>query len=311
MEIRSLKIVFFGSPEFAVPCLETVSKEHQVVAVVTQPDRPRGRGRSIAQSPVKKRAQELGLDVLDPERLRCRSVREGLMGFGADMFVVVAYGQILSPRLLTVPPMGCINVHGSLLPRHRGAAPIQWAVLKGDKCAGITIIQMDAGVDTGPILLQESVELDNEETSGTLYDRLAPVGARLLLKALAGVQQGVLEPVPQDNANATLAPMLSKGDGRVDFLQSAKEVDCWIRGMDPWPGAFADLQGQTLRLFRSRVTNGKGRPGEILEGDERGLLVACKEKAVWVQELQLPGRRRMPAISLLAGNPIKVGTILG
>ena len=308
---RRLRLLFMGAPDFAVPSLRAVARQHDVVAVVPQPDRPRGRGRRPAPPAVKVAAQELGLEVLQPEKLRRRSVRQELASRNAELFVVAAYGRILSPRMLAVPPMGCINVHGSLLPRLRGAAPIQWAVIRGEAESGITIMQMDEGMDTGPMLLQRGIPLAPNETAGSLHDRLAPLGAELLALAIDGLLEGTLHPTPQPE-EGTLAPMLTKGDGRVDFSGGAREVDCHIRGMDPWPGAHTTLAGDRLRLFASCEEPGSGgRPGEVLGADKRGLLVACGDGAVRVEELQLPGKRRLPAAALLAGRAIPPGSVLG
>jgi methionyl-tRNA formyltransferase len=308
------KIVFMGSPDFAVPSLRALHARHDVLAVVTQPDRPQGRGQVLTAPPVKLVARELGIPVLQPEKLRAE-VRAELAALGADLFAVVAYGKILSSRTLAIPRLGCLNVHASLLPRYRGAAPIQWAVIRGERSSGVTIMVLDEGMDTGPTLLQREVVLAANETAGSLHDRLAPLGAELLIEALEGFLAGRLRPQPQPAEGATLAPMLSKDDGRVDFTKPAAEVDAWIRGMDPWPGAFSTLGGDRLKLFASATAGASagagGRPGEVLAADARGLMVACGEGAVFVGELQLPGRRRLGAAALLAGRPIPTGTLLG
>jgi len=312
MSDDAFKIVFMGAPEFAVPALRALHPRHDLRLVVTQPDRPKGRGRALAPPPVKVAALDLGLEVFQPEKLRRRSVRERIAAAGADLFVVAAYGKILSPRMLSVPPLGCVNVHASLLPRYRGAAPIHWAVIRGERQSGITIMLMDRGMDTGPMLAQQALDLTPGETAGSLHDRLAPLGADLLLETLDGLRRGVIEPRSQDDQQATLAPMLAKEDGRVDFSSAAAEVDCRVRGLDPWPGAFTTLDHKPLKLFSSRATAGQGgAPGEVLGADPRGLLVACAEGAVWIRELQLPGRRRIPADALLSGHPINPGTLLG
>ncbi|PIE18814.1 MAG: methionyl-tRNA formyltransferase [Proteobacteria bacterium] len=310
---KRLRIVFMGSPDFAVPTLRAVHEHHEVVAVVTQPDRPKGRGRALAAPPVKIAAEELGLEpVLQPQTLRRRAVREQLAAFGADCFVVVAFGQILRPRLLTVPRLGCVNVHGSLLPRHRGAAPIQWAVLDGDDESGVTILQMDAGVDTGPTLLSRPLTLAADETAGSLHDRLAPLGAEALLQALEGLAEGGLEATPQPREGVTHARMLDKRDGEVDWSWPGQRVDCWIRGMDPWPGAFTTSDNDRLKLFTSAYAPAqRGPTGEVLAIDDRGALVGAGEGAVWVRELQLPGRKRMSAAALASGRALAVGQRLG
>ena len=300
-----------GSPDFAVPSLEAVAQAHELVAVVTQPDRPRGRGRSVAAPAVKIAARSLDVEILQPERIRGRAMRERLMRYRPDLIVVVAFGQILSPRLLEDPPLGCINVHGSLLPAYRGPAPIQWAVLRGESRSGVTTMRMAPGVDTGPMLLSRAVALRPDETAGSLQERLAPLGAELLLETLDGLRQGALVAVPQDDRLASQAPLLRKEDGWVDFARPAREVDCWIRGMDPWPGAFCALGDERIKLFRSRVVTDGGAPGEVLACDDRGLLVACGEGAVWIAELQRPGRRRLAARDLAVGRAIPAGTQLG
>lgn len=307
----SMRAIFFGSPDFAIPSLRALHRENEVVAVVTQPDRVSGRGRKMTPPPVKRIALELGLTVLQPERLRRRSVREQLTALGADVFVVVAYGQILSPRLLVVPRYGCINVHGSLLPKYRGAAPIQWAVLNAESESGVTVMQMDAGVDTGPMLRRHRLVLSETETAGSLHDRLAPIGAELMVETLAELSSGKSVAERQNDDAASMAPMLSKADGRVDFTKAGKLVDAWIRGMDPWPSAFTSLGDVVMRVFGSSATQDRGAPGEVLDCDDRGLLVACGNGAVRIGELQLPGRRRMRAKELTAGKPIIPGTILG
>jgi methionyl-tRNA formyltransferase len=304
--------VFMGSPEFAVPSLRSVAERHQVLAVVTQPDRPRGRGRALAPPAVKVAARELGLTVLQFEKLRRRSVRQQLTELGADLFVVAAYGKILSAKMLAVPPMGCVNVHASLLPKYRGAAPIQWAVIRGEKQSGITIMQMDEGMDTGPMYLQQAIDLEPGETGGSLHDRLAPLGAELLIRTLEGIAAGALEPTPQQHDRASMAPMLSKEHGQLDLSLPGRQVDCWIRGLDPWPGAYTLLDGKPLKLFASSLLEGyEGHPGEVLGADRRGLLVACGSDAVCISELQLPGRKRLAVQALLAGRPIPTGTLLG
>ena len=312
MSHKKLKVVYWGSPDFAVPCLRALHLRHEVLAVVTQPDRPRGRGRSLAPPAVKVAAEELGLPVLQREKIRRRSFRQQLTDLDADVFVVAAYGNILRPRMLAVPPMGCVNVHASLLPRYRGSAPIQWSVIRGERRSGVTIMLMDAGMDTGPMLLSGALDLAPDETAGTLHDRLAELGPDLLLEALDGLAAGTLEPRPQDHGLATEAPMLTKEHGRVDFSRPAREVDCHIRGMDPWPGAYTSLYGKPLKVFASAPAPAQGgEPGEVLAVDDRGLLVACGDGAVWLQELQRAGRKRMAARALVAGYPIAKGTILG
>ncbi len=316
MSKSAVKILFMGSPEFAVPSLRELHARYDVVGVVTQPDRPQGRGLALQAPPVKVAARELGIArVLQPEKLRGAEIRRELESFEADLFVVVAYGKILSAKTLAIPRRGCVNVHGSLLPAYRGAAPIQWAVLRGERLSGVTIMLMDEGMDTGPMLLQRELELAADETAGSLHDRLAPLGSLALCEALEGYLAGTLHPVAQPGEGVTLAPMLAKEDGRVSFGSPAPEVDAWIRGMDPWPGAFTSLDGDRLKLFASTMVGAPrgsvGQPGEVLSVDSRGLQIACGVGALFVRELQLPGRRRISAPALCAGRPIPAGTRLG
>ncbi|MBI5480145.1 MAG: methionyl-tRNA formyltransferase [Deltaproteobacteria bacterium] len=309
-----LRTVFMGSPEFAVPTLEALCAAEEVVAVVTQPDKPKGRRRALAPPPVKETALCAGLRVLQPERIRGEGgaeVRAELQDLAPDVIVVAAYGKILPKAVLDIPPFGCVNVHASLLPRYRGAAPIQWAIIHGETESGVTIMRMDEGMDTGPMLLRGAVPITPEETAGSLEAKLAPVGARLLLEALARLKHGPLEAEPQDHALATLAPRLAKDDGRVDFTQPAERVRDLVRGVDPWPGAFTTLGGERLLLFVPKVVSGRGAAGTVLGADRDGLIVACGSGAVAFRELQVAGRRRLPAQALLAGRAVPPGTLLG
>jgi methionyl-tRNA formyltransferase len=225
--------------------------------------------------------------------------------------IVVAYGRILPPSLLNLAPRGCINVHASILPRYRGAAPIQWAIARGERETGVSIMQMDEGMDTGPVFSVRRLPIADEDTSGTLADRLARLGAEALVEALPSILGGTALATPQDGASATSAPILTKEHGRLDFAQPAPSVRDWIRAMDPWPGAETRLGAEPLRLFGARLVSGRGEPGVVMGADRDGLLVACREGAIGVSELQLPGRKRMPARAFLAGRPIPAGTRLG
>src|SRR5689334_21459146 len=233
-----------GSPEFAVPCLRALHAHHEVALVVSQPDKPAGRGGQLTAPAVKLAAQELGLPVIQPRSARTGELRDALAASGAELAVVVAYGKILPKPVLDALPRGCINVHASILPRYRGAAPVQWAVIHGETETGVAIMQLDEGMDTGPVLLERRVEIGPEETAGELMERLAPVGAAALIEAIDGWVAGTLQPVAQDHARATRAPMLQKSDGAIDFAEPASIVAARIRGVDPWPGAHAVLRGQ-------------------------------------------------------------------
>jgi methionyl-tRNA formyltransferase len=306
-----LRVVFMGSPEFAVPCLDALLGTEDVVAVVTQPDKPAGRGLGLQPPPVKVRALAAGVPVLQPPSVRKPPFVDTLAAHAPDVCVVVAYGKILPPELLVVPRLGCLNVHASLLPKYRGAAPIQWAIIRGERETGVTLMQLDAGMDTGAMLAKRTLAIDDWVTAGQLHTRLAPLGAELLVDGLSRLKAGSLQPEKQDDAQATLAPMLTKETGRIDFAAGARAVRDLVRGCDPWPTAYTLLGGEPLKLFRAKVVSGRGVPGTVMGADRDGLLVACGDDAVAFAELQLPGRKRMPATALLAGRPMPVGTKLG
>jgi methionyl-tRNA formyltransferase len=281
------------------------------VAVVSQPDRPAGRGAKVQAPAVKQLAMELGLRVLQPLKLRDGVVAAELRRLGPDLFVVVAYGRILPPDLLAVPRLGPWNVHASLLPKYRGAAPIQWAVIRGENESGVTIMRMEEGLDTGPVAAFAQAPIGRDDTAGSLAARLAPLGARLLLETLPRIAGGTVALREQDHGAATLAPMLSKADGQLDLTLPAELVSARARGVDPWPGAFVMLHGQPAKVFSPSLVSGAGRPGEVLGLVAQGLAIACGEAAIAFAEIQLPGRKRMAARALLAGHPIPPGTMLG
>ncbi|RMH39262.1 MAG: methionyl-tRNA formyltransferase [Deltaproteobacteria bacterium] len=300
-----------GSPEFAVPALERLLAQHDVVLVVTQPDKPAGRGKKLTPPPVKRVAQQAGVDVYQPTSARAPEFVDRLRAAAPDVCVVVAYGKILPRPVLDVAPLGCVNIHASLLPKYRGAAPIQWAILRGETVTGVTIMQLDEGMDTGPILLTREVPIAPDDTAGSLHDKLAPIGADLLVEALDGLAAGTIEPRPQDDASATYAPMLTKADGQVDWRRSAREVRDRVRGVDPWPGAFTLVDGAPLKLYGARLASGAGAPGEVLAAEGDGLRVACGDGAVTIAEVQAPGRRRMPAAAFATGRRLTPGMVLG
>lgn len=306
-----MRIVFFGSPEFAVPSLAAVLEGHDVVAVVTQPDRPAGRGGKLQMPAVKAFAMEKGLTVLQPTKLRDGVVAQQLSTLAPDLFVVVAYGRILPPDLLAVPRLGPWNVHASILPKLRGAAPIQWAVIRGEAMTGVSIMRMEEGLDTGPVASQATEPISPSDTSGTLSARLASIGARLLVSTLPKILDGSISLSPQDDASATLAPPLEKTDGQLDFGQTAAQVSARARGVDPWPGASACLEGDTVKLFQPTVVSRSGAPGEYLGLIPEGLGIACAEGAVAFAEVQMPSRKRMAAKALLAGHVLRPGIRFG
>ncbi len=302
-----MRVAFLGSPEFAVPCLRALAQHHEVVLVVSQPDKPAGRGAQLHAPAVALVAKELGLPVIQPRSARTGELERALRESGAELAVVVAYGKILPRAVLDAVPRGCINVHASLLPKYRGAAPVQWAVIDGERETGVCIMQLDEGMDTGPVLLERRVAIGEEETAGELLARLAPIGAEALLEAIAG---GLAGATPQDHARATRAPMLTKADGAIDFTHPASKVAARIRGVDPWPGAQAVVRGQIAKLFRARAEAGQGAPGTVLAIDAAGMHVACGDGAVVVRELQLPGRKRLAAAQVAAGRGVAVGDVL-
>jgi len=306
------RAVFFGSPAFAVPFLEAVAQSTEVVAVVSQPDRPAGRGRQLAEPAVKVAARHLGVPVLQPERVRAPELEGTLRALGADVFVVVAYGRILPQALLDVPRRGSWNVHGSLLPKLRGAAPIQWAIIRGERVTGVSIMRMEAGLDTGPVAATREVPIGDEDTTATLALALSAAGAPVLVETLPAILDGAVTLAPQDDAAATLAPPLLKEDGRLRFDVPARAVSARARGCDPWPGATALLDAEPLRVFGPRVLAGPpgAAPGAVVGLRAEGLVVACADAAVAFAELQLPGRKRLPAAAFLAGRPVAPGTSL-
>lgn len=307
-----LRIIFMGTPDFAAANLAALlAGPDTVVAVVSQPDRAKGRGKKVSPPPTKVLAEEAGIPILQPVKIKTEEFRNGLLSYQPDLIVVAAYGRILPQSLLELAPMGCINVHGSLLPHYRGAAPIQWAVINGETETGVTIIQMDQGMDTGDMLLKASIPIDPKETAGGLMEKLATLGGKILLQAIKGLKEGAITPVPQDHSQATMARVLQKEDGHIDWRLSAKEIECLIRGLDPWPSAFSFLQGHRLRLFSPEVVylESAAQPGTILQADRRGMLIACGRNALQIQELQPEGKKRMTAESFCCGNPIAPGTI--
>lgn len=289
-----MKAVFMGTPEFSVPVLEALHARHEIVAVYCQPPRPAGRGKADRPSPVQARAEALGLPVRHPVSLRNPEAVAEFAALGADVAVVVAYGLILPQAVLDAPRLGCLNIHASLLPRWRGAAPIHRAIMAGDRETGVCIMQMEAGLDTGPVLLRETVEIGAEETTAELHDRLSALGARLIVEALERLP---LPAVPQPDEGVTYAAKIDKAEARVDWTRPAVEVDRLIRGLSPFPGAWVEVNGERVKLLRSRLAKGQGAPGQVLHG----FTVACGEGAVEVLEAQREGKRPMPAAEVLRG----------
>ena len=306
-----MRIVFMGTPEFAVPPLEAMIREgYEVVGVFTQPDRPKGRGNKMTPSPVKTAALQAGIPVFQPEKIRKTGV-EDLRSLKPDLCVTAAFGQILSQEVLDIAPRGNINVHASLLPRHRGAAPIAQALMAGEEVTGVTTMWMDAGIDTGDILMQAETRIEETETCGELTARLSLMGAELLIRTLKALEAGTLESRKQDEAQMTYDPMLKKEMGTPDFSQGARRVKGQINGLNPWPCVSVPMGGEKLKLMRATTAEGSGVPGTILRADAKGgLLIACGEGAVRILELQAPGGKVMKAEDYLRGHQMPVGMSL-
>ena len=306
-----MRIVFMGTPDFAVPSLQAlIDAGHDVCAVYTQPDKPQGRKQILTAPPVKTLALEHDIPVFQPNTLKNEDEQARLRALAPEVIIVVAYGKLLPKAVLDIPPHGCINVHGSLLPRWRGAAPIQWAVIAGDEMAGVTTMKMAEGLDTGDMLLTYETKVGEEETAGELFDRLAQSGAELLTQTLVKLDE--ITPRPQDDAQSCYAHMLDKQMAVIDWSKSAHEIDCLIRGLNPWPIALTTLSGERLKVFAAEKANGRGEPGTVLEADpKKGLTVACGEGALRLTEIQLVGGKRMKATDFLRGHAIEVGTKLG
>lgn len=309
-----MEVIFLGTPQFAVPTLEAVVQAgHRVRAVYTQPDRPKGRGQELTLSPVKEAALRLGLQVRQPQRVRQPEVVEQLRSLAPKAMVVVGYGQIIPQSVIDIPPLGIVNVHASLLPRYRGAAPIQWAIARGETMTGVTTMQIDAGLDTGGILLMEETAIGEAETATELGERLALIGARLLLKTLEGLEAGTLKPVPQDGSQATLAPVLKKEDGLMEFAQPAKALCDRLRGFQPWPGAYTTFRGTQLKVLSARPAQewSPGPPGTLHVAGRR-LFARCGQQTMLeLVEVQMEGRKRLPAAAFLNGQHVLENEALG
>ncbi|MDP5086843.1 MAG: methionyl-tRNA formyltransferase [Yoonia sp.] len=291
-----MRLIFMGTPDFSVPVLDAlVQAGHDILAVYCQPPRPAGRGKKDRPSPVQTRAEALGLPVRHPVSLKSADAQTDFAALEADVAVVVAYGLILPQAILDAPQHGCLNIHASLLPRWRGAAPIHRAIMAGDAQTGICIMQMEAGLDTGPVLLRDAVSISAEETTGALHDRLSAMGAALIVTALAQLPD--LTPQPQPEEGVTYAAKIDKAEARIDWMQSAQEVDRLIRGLSPFPGAWCEIAGERVKLLGSRVVDGAGRPGQVLDG----FVIACRDGAVEVTRAQRPGKKPMSAEEVRKG----------
>jgi methionyl-tRNA formyltransferase len=305
--VTPYRAIFMGTPAFAVPSLSVLSESESVVLVVTNPDRPSGRGQALSPPPVKVEAQRLGLPVFQPEKAKDPESVARIAAEKPDLIVVAAYGHILPKSILDIPAHGCINVHASLLPKYRGAAPINWAVARGETVTGVTIMKMDAGMDTGPMLLVREMPISDEDTAQTLYDKLSLLGAEALAEALRKLHEGTLAETPQDDALASYAPMLTKEHGRIDWSRPAGEVRNLIRGMMPWPSACTSHAGKALKVLSASVREARGRPGEVIEVGRDGIVVACGEGAIALGMVQPEGGRAMSSLDYARGRRVKKG----
>lgn len=304
-----MNVVFMGTPDFAVPSLENIAKVHNVQAVFTQPDKPVGRKMVLTPPDVKVCAEKLGIPVYQPVKLKDSDSYEIIKELNPDVIVVVAYGQILPENILNIPKYGCINVHGSLLPKYRGAAPIQWSVLNGDKVTGVTTMYMEKGLDTGDILETKEYEIGINDTAGEVFDTLAEMGGKLILDTLEKAEKGQLHPIKQDDSKSSYAKMLDKSMCNIDFSKTNLQVHNQVRGLSPWPVASTKLNGKVLKIFETRLIEGKGKPGEILNTNP--LTIACGEGAVVVNTVQLQGKKKMDSKAFLQGHKLEKGTVIG
>ncbi len=310
-----MKIVFMGTPDFAVAALESlIEAGHEITAVVTQPDKPKGRSKELQFSPVKECALRHNIPVLQPVRIKRPEAIEELAQYEADIYVVAAFGQILSQQILDMPRYGCLNIHASLLPKYRGASPIQHAVLDGEEKSGVTIMQMDAGLDTGDMLYKKELVLAADETFETLHDRLMAIGGEAIVEALPLLEAGKLTPVKQNDEESCYASLISKEMGRIDFTATAAEIDRKVRGMNPWPSAFSTFRGKQVKIWKVQITEGEYdgcEPGSVCLVEKDGFTVKAGEGAVKILELQLEGKKRMTARDFLLGVKVLPGEKLG
>ena len=309
-----MKVLFMGTPEIAATILEEIIKsKHEVVGVVTQEDKPKGRGKALAEPPVKEVAKKYGIEVFQPHIIKEVSAIARLREFNADIFVVAAYGKILNKEILEMPKYGCINAHASLLPKYRGAAPIQWSIIDGEKLTGVTIMQMDEGLDTGDMLFKSVVEIADDDTADSLYDKLSVCGAALTVEALDRIEQGDIHPIKQDDTQSTYAKMLDKSLGRLNFNKPSAELERLVRGLNSWPGTFTYLNGKTLKIWETKLSDipSNGEPGTIHSSDNGRLFVNTADNALELISIQLEGKKRMDVKSFMLGYKIEAGTKLG
>ena len=311
---RELKIVFFGSSEFAVPSLKALIQEgYKIPCLVTQVDKLSGRGLHLAVTPVKEAAKQFGLNIYQPLNIKDKNVEDYLKKISADLFVVIAYGQILPQKIIDIPKLFSLNLHGSLLPKYRGAAPLNWAIIKGDKITGVTIIKMDSSMDTGPVISRKKVLINEADTALSLGEKLSNIGAQLLIDTVKLIENNKFKLTPQDGSEATLAPKMKKENGLVDWSKGAEEISNLIRGCIAWPGAFTYYKGKLLKIYKAQVEplSGYPVPGEIINVSKEGVIVATEKGGLIIKELQIEGKRRMFSPEFIAGHKIRVGEALG
>lgn len=308
-----MKIIFMGTPDFSVGTFEAlIEAGHEIVLAVTQPDKPKGRGEKVQYPPVKEAALKRQIPVFQPKRVRAPECIEELRKYDADIMVVIAFGQILPKEILEMTPYGCVNVHASLLPKYRGAAPIQWAVINGERVSGVTTMQMDEGLDTGDMLMKTEIVLDEKETGGSLHDKLAGAGAELCVQTLEALKDGTVVREPQQESTTEYARMLDKSMGRIDWSKDAKSIECLIRGLNPWPSAYTEWNGKTMKIWEADVADiDEGRePGTVIRVEKDGFCVQTGSGSLKVRSLQIPGKKRMDAGAFLRGYQVDAGTVL-
>ena len=308
-----MKIVFMGTPDFAVGALEAlVEAGHEVAAVVTQPDKPKGRGKEMQQTPVKVCALKHNIEVFQPVKIKTPEAVEVLKGYGADLFVVAAFGQILSKEILEMPKFGCVNIHASLLPKYRGAAPIQWAILDGEKETGVTIMQMNEGLDTGDMLTKVIVPIEDTDTGESLFDKLAEAGAKLLIETIPQIEAGTVTPTPQDDSLSTYAKMIKKEMGLIDWKKEAVVLERLVRGMNSWPSAYTHFNGKTLKVWEAAVEAGNKSvaAGTVVEVTKDSIKVQTGADLLVLKQIQLEGKKRMDVAAFLLGYKVETGTVL-
>ncbi|MCX8129006.1 MAG: methionyl-tRNA formyltransferase [Clostridia bacterium] len=310
-----MRIVFMGTPEFAVPSLEMLVNEgYEVVAVVTQPDKPKGRGNKLAAPPTKEYALKNNIKVFQPVKVKTPEFAKELEDLKPDLLVTVAYGRILPQNVLDIPPLGCINVHGSLLPKYRGAAPIQWSIINGENVTGITTMYTDIGMDTGDMLLKSGIKITDDMTAGELHDKLSVIGAQVLRDTLKKLEDGTLERIPQINEEATYAPMMQKETGLINWTKSSKEIHNLVRGTNPWPGAYTFFGGERVRVWKTEVSDDSTagqKPGTIQEVGKNGLIVFTGRGLIKILEIQLDSGKRMKVGDYIRGHKLDLGEVLG